>query len=368
MKTAIFLGAGASKEFGYPLTWELLPRIVERISKDILFNGANTPEENRQDRLWFSDRLYSFLPGLVDAIASMPKNEGRIEVGVTDLLTLIDRALLHAEGRTNIAPEEFGRFRRLLERAIYEALLRENARQTKEPTRALADFIKWIKAEPGERGLITTNYDTAVDWKLHRDVVGRMPGQSSLAVARNIDFGFTWRMVKSGNIILRPANPRWSLFKLHGSVNWLQCPLCGQIYVNTRTTVGSKAFATVLDEWNTCHCNDEKVRLRLHLVTPSFIRQTNDAQLLQVWLSALEWLRTAKHWIIIGYSLPAEDIAIRSLFLRAWDGHAENSKPKVTVVQRDNARTKQIYEAFFPKNKLRYRQDGLRAFLDDQLE
>jgi NAD-dependent SIR2 family protein deacetylase len=368
MKTAIFLGAGASKAFGYPLTFELLPRIVERLSKGILFNSANPPAENRRDRKWFGERLYSFLPGLADAIKDIPKNKGELGVGVTDLLTLIDRALLHTESRTDIKPEEFGRFRRLLERAIYEALLRNNARQEKAAQEVRANFVKWIKSISPEVSIVTTNYDTAIDWKLHRAVAGPSPGQSSSKVAAGIDFGFSWRLVDSGKLVPRPPKPKWRILKLHGSVNWLQCSLCGQIYINTESTVGSKAFATKLDEWNTCHCNNEEVRLRLHLVTPSFIRQTNDAQLLELWLAALEALRTADHWIIAGYSLPAEDIAIRSLFLRAWDGHKRRSKPQVTVIQRDDQRVRGIYEVFFPKARLRYWNQGLATYLENCLK
>lgn len=43
------------------------------------------------------------------------------------------------------------------------------------------------------------------------------------------------------------------------------------------------------------------------------VRDIRDAHLLNVWRSATEALRTAKEWYIIGYSLPHEDLAIRSM-------------------------------------------------------
>ncbi len=45
-KTAIFIGAGASKPFGFPLTNELLPKIREHIDNNQLFNGFDKSRPN----------------------------------------------------------------------------------------------------------------------------------------------------------------------------------------------------------------------------------------------------------------------------------------------------------------------------------
>lgn len=66
--------------------------------------------------------------------------------------------------------------------------------------------------------------------------------------------------------------------------------------------------------------------------------------------------------MIAGYSFPAEDVAIRSMFLRAWDGREK--KPRITVIQRGNAETEETYRAFFPRVALNYLNDGLEAFID----
>ncbi|MBK7123868.1 MAG: hypothetical protein IPH68_14415 [Chitinophagaceae bacterium] len=56
------------------------------------------------------------------------------------------------------------------------------------------------------------------------------------------------------------------------------------------------------------------------LVTPSFSRTVKDTNLSQVWRNTLELLRTADEWVITGYSLPGEDLDIKSLFIRALKG------------------------------------------------
>lgn len=362
MKTAVFLGAGASKVFGYPLTNELLPRILAALDHDTLFRGINSEQLNAADRSWFRDGLYRFFPGLESA-KQLATPEQPLAVGVTDLLTLIDRALLVGEARAGMPPEELGRFRHLVERAIYEVLLHDNDRRKAPNLAALQRFVQWLTLQDAPVSLITTNYDTAVDQRIF-EAVGRTDRRKWEArIGAEVDVGFAWRSVDDGLLVPRPAQPRWQILKLHGSVNWLRCSLCGQIYQNVGGPVGSKAFEHRLSDWNTCHCN-AWARLRLHLVTPSFVRQTNDAHLLGIWQSALETLRTADRWVIVGYSLPPDDISIRSLLMRAWDGHANPRKPQVLVVQRKNTWTQSTYQAFFPPANLVYHDGGLDEFLN----
>ena len=56
------------------------------------------------------------------------------------------------------------------------------------------------------------------------------------------------------------------------------------------------------------------------MVTPSRVRDIRDSTLLEIWRQAIEFLRTADQWVFAGYSFPREDVAIRSLILRAARG------------------------------------------------
>lgn len=134
------------------------------------------------------------------------------------------------------------------------------------------------------------------------------------------------------------------MYKLHGSVNQLRCSSCGYVYFNPLGSISSLAFREELIDPNTCHCRQD-VRLELHIVAPSHVREVRDANLLSVWRTTLEWMRTADRWVIAGYSLPSEDLAIRSLLMRAY-ATAER-KPEVTVVQR-GTESKARYELIFP--------------------
>lgn len=74
--------------------------------------------------------------------------------------------------------------------------------------------------------------------------------------------------------------------------------------------------------------------------------------------AALECLRRADEWYLVGYSLPPEDLAVRSLLLHAYAGRQR--RPRVTVVQKGTA-ARPVYELLFPG--CRYIDGGLEAFL-----
>ena len=88
-------------------------------------------------------------------------------------------------------------------------------------------------------------------------------------------------------------------------------------------------------------------------------RTVRDANLLEVWKNSLQLLIEADRWIFIGYSFPTEDIAIRSMIVRAF--HARRTAPPdITVVQYDTA-AEARYRLLFPKCE--YLTGGLGAWL-----
>jgi hypothetical protein len=142
-------------------------------------------------------------------------------------------------------------------------------------------------------------------------------------------------------------------------LNWLRCECCEHIYINTKGEIGDLAYEKVT-VYNTCDCGHSP--LSTVLVTPSFVREVRDANLLGIWMHALELLRTADEWVIVGYSLPPEDIAIRSLLLRAAHARGAKDRPAITVVQLgEDKDTRARYKLFFPGCD--YRTDGLEGFL-----
>lgn len=364
MSSAVFLGAGASRSFGFPLTGELLPEITRQLSTGELFKEVNSSEENTEDRKHLQDFLDGLLPGLREV-------ENRKEWPlITSLLSLVDYSLATGEALLRrSAMEHTRRIRRLIERALVETIVAPWERDGEDIAAVRQDFLRWLESRRrdektgGERkvGIITTNYDVSVEQPLFEDLGYHCP-----KIAEEFDFGFTWRdpSCETEEIFYpRPTRPRYRFYKLHGSLNWLRCSLCGHVYINPVGSIVHQAYRSKVDEYNTCHCGH--ARLEVHLVSPSFVRPLLDPHSQEVWRSALQHLRESDEWIIVGYSFPDEDLAIRSLFTRAL--HARSQFPNIVVVQqgqKDYAR----YGVFFKQTgrKFMYFADGLAAWLESQ--
>jgi hypothetical protein len=332
--TAVFLGAGASCMTGHPLTSQILPAVLESVE------AGEFPELGKV--------LRASLPGLRASATG--------ELGITGLLSLIDYSI---QNDLPLLPGQSSADLRLvrnqLEQAIlrfidpYEAYKREERSRIKE----LGDWFKSLRKSSDAVSVLSTNYDMSADLAL-LDLF-----DSDDAVGEYVDFGTAWREPIEGYVYQRPQNPRYRLLKLHGSANWLVCRQCQQLYVNTETAIAHIAFLLGPDHEDAqCHCGHS--RLEALLVTPSYVRTFETTILASIWRAAIEALRTADHWYFIGYSLPPEDIAIRSLLIRARQAHRSKNGPDVTVVQRSR-KAEPGYRQLFPD--LKYHDGGIEAFI-----
>jgi hypothetical protein len=382
-RTVLFLGAGASAPFGYPLTKAIFTLIDARLRTGKLFrrDPADFPRaadaEGRLRRY-----LDDFLPGCRENDAELPP--------ITDVLSLIDHLLLAQNvPLLRLRSQDVRDFRELLERAILEALNEPSDQELAAQGKPLLDRLaKWIYDSALTRGnsmaIISTNYDIVLESVLYERLD---PTRRDLYC--KVDYGFSWRQPfcdeeafsadqrlmarqvqlhriasdASGGEALRhrPEKPVLGLYKLHGSLNWLRCALCDHVYINTFGSIYHQAFKDKVDDQNCCSCGHGP--LQPVIVAPSMVRDIRDMNLLAIWQSALETLRTADELIIVGYSLPTEDIAIRSMFLRAC------RRPALTirVIQKEpDADTEKRYRFLFPESafpQFSFEVGGLEAFI-----
>ena len=349
-RIVLFLGAGASAAFGYPITSGIFPRIREGLLSRTLFPLESNPKRERAKMERLRKYLRKLLPAFFEAETELPL--------IIDLLSLID--LLLSTGEVVVpmfSAQEMEDFRTLLDQAIIEAIERGSDRPRSDTT--LDHLTDWILNVPdiykAPLTIVSTNYDTLVDALLF-EKIGLDP---EMNITSTVDLGFSWREHSSGRFLEAvnhpPGSPHVRLFKLHGSLNWLKCPLCGFIYVNTTGGIFREAFREdKVDYNNTCVCGHGPVRAVI--VAPSMVRSVQDPNLLTIWRSALEALRTADEWIITGYSLPPEDIAIRSILLRAYHGRGRKGKPpRIRVVQKDKDKNLEgRYHLLFPECHFEY--------------
>lgn len=327
-RTVLFLGAGASAAFGYPITSAILPRIRAKLEDRSLFPVASNPKRERARMQRLRDHLTALFPTVFEESIELPL--------ITDLLSLIDLMLNTEEILLpKVSAAAMQDLRTLLEHAILEVIEAEYRRPENFPV--LERLADWMLNGPTDAGapvtVVSTNYDTLVDGLLFERIIQ----SPDLEIPVAVDMGFAWREHATGRFLQAlhppPAEPVVRLLKLHGSLNWLKCPLCGFVYINTAGSIHQQAFREdTIDYNNTCLCGHGPVRTVI--VAPSMVRSIRDPDLLTIWRSALEALRTADEWIIAGYSLPPEDITIRSILLRALHGRGKAKPPRIRVVQR----------------------------------
>jgi hypothetical protein len=237
----------------------------------------------------------------------------------------------------------------------------------------MADWLSTFTA-PGDRlTVISTNYDIEVE-----QVLFKRRGYEIFDGDDSVDFGTGVRNPKDRRDLVypRPRDASLGIYKLHGSLNWLRCDLCDTIYVNPRGAIALLSFLfcedaerykqkhrnlAMLEERykvNECHCGYRP--LRHMIVAPSLVRDVRDPILLEIWRNALGVLRQADRWFLIGYSLPPEDLAIRSMLLRALK--SRKAAPEITVVQR-NMDNRPRYDLLFAGTNYEYFDGGLEDFL-----
>jgi NAD-dependent SIR2 family protein deacetylase len=359
-RTVLFLGAGASRPFGFPMTAEILPEILRRLKGRGLFRHARAGRSREAGASTHDElqRLLSrFLPSLFEGEVEPPL--------ITDLLSLVDHLLAAGNApQPDLDLTGLDRLRALLERAIAEVLAEPTV-----PDRADANedvlhrFVDWMhdRAQGGEcrLSIITTNYDVVIEKRLYARLNAR-------EIPDLIDFGLSWRAVDGPDAAAsqpRPASPWLGFYKLHGSLDWLRCPLCDHIYIDpARTIFRGDGGRQVSDPspWRVASCVCGYRPLRHIIVAPSMVRDVRNPNLLTIWHSALEALRTADEWIVIGYSMPPEDVAIRAMLLRAYRGRP--CPPRVRLVELGkNEEVENRYRLLFPD--LEFEGGGVEGFV-----
>ncbi|WEK21667.1 MAG: hypothetical protein P0Y49_11025 [Candidatus Pedobacter colombiensis] len=345
-KIVYFLGAGCSAAFGYPITRQIMPKICQ-----LLYNSTITKKNE------YRKELISSL-GMLYPCFNKNYKETQL-VDVIELLSLIDYSCLYNFPlHPDMDQKKTEQLRFNFTRSLIEMLIafdkeayNPNIEEDRIQELSYSKFSNLLSKqfEECDVSIITTNYDMSIDRLL--------PSKNF-----NIDYGVSYRNIES-QIIHRPNIPDLSYFKLHGSHNWLKCNCCGLYYINPFGTISHQYFKSELNDMNTCICSD-KARLNLVIVAPSLIRDVRDPNLLQIWNAAQESIRKADKIVFIGYSLPSEDIAIKSMLMRGINSNINLSKREIEIEVVMKGTERFIpYRNLINNKKLKYFSKGLEDWM-----
>jgi hypothetical protein len=252
--TALFLGAGSSAAFGYPVTSRLFPLIRDNLRSGKLFPLSSNPKRERAKMKRLHDHLERLLPSIFAEDVELP--------WITEVLSLVDHFLvaqqIAAPGFTMDAMRDF---RILLEEAVLQVIISGRPQPRDQPE--LDRLTDWTLCAPethqAPMTIISTNYDILVESLLFEKIIQHSCFSDAGPDSHysRLDLGFAWREHATGKYheqIHRPPPDPWvRILKLHGALNWLNCPLCGFTYVNTTGDIHKEAFRDdKVDYNNTC--------------------------------------------------------------------------------------------------------------------
>lgn len=320
MKTAIFLGAGASASEGAPLQSKLFSEYFKKVKK---------PRKEIKD---FFAKMFDIdaknLANLDKAI--FPTFEEAL--GILDLADIRNESF---KGFVNANVHEDGRLQLQQLRQYFSLLLAtvigKSVDSSKMHHSTLVDELHKLTGLSNVF-FISTNYDTLIDNAL----IKALEFKDKIYLDYGIDFiNFDEKDSKnsedSGDRWVKPGNPSVNLYKIHGSLNWLYCPTCNNVRLTPKEKTG---FIKLHDE----HTKESKSKCRSCktdycpiIVPPTFYKDFTNVYLSIIWNKVEKDLLNTEHLIFCGYSFPDADMHIKYLIKRAQKNR-KGRKLKISVV------------------------------------
>jgi NAD-dependent SIR2 family protein deacetylase len=377
-KTVYILGAGFSTPSGGPEQASLIQRIFELPDSDDQTINAKAA-------------LKDFLSDVMQVDTSQ-----NIEINLEDVYTPIDRCLADRQSlrdkNTSYLQNLRGQMEFLISLAIsksFETANRKNP-NCSDYVNHFAKYLVDIASERGRRAteamtadeakaydpfsIICLNWDILLDKAIFNALQtkdgGRAGDYEPIGV---VDYCCYISSVDEGERRIRPG--LWTLgargynvklLKLHGSMNWLQCSHCQQVFVSFDEKINIPNYINPLS-CRHCSKRDIKSRLRGSLVMPTFLKDLTNFQIKLVWQNAAVELMEADELVFIGYSLPQADFEFRQMLSRMLRKDAEatvvlfhNDQPTSQLKYKEECRR---YQQFFGSRSVKTRHDGVEAYV-----
>lgn len=378
-KTVYILGAGFSAPAGGPDQAKLIERIFKLPDTDATIRDAK-------------EALEDFLVNIM--CVDIAKKS---EVNLEDIYTPIDRCLADGVSLRDMTPYKLQELRSKIEFLIslsIDGSFREQKvkdANCQDYVARYAEYLVNIASKRSEKAIgsasakeaksydpfsiISLNWDIVLDKALFEALVSK---------DGNVDgdyepFGVVDYCCYISSIEEREKRIRtglWSLgargyniklLKIHGSMNWLQCSHCQQLFVSFDEKINIPNFIKV-EKCRRCSKYDVDAPLQGSLVMPTFLKDLSNFQIKLVWQNAAVELMEADRIVFIGYSLPHADFEFRQLLSRMirkdaqidvnlyHDGSAEAIRQYDEECKR--------YLQFFGARKVTLNPDGVISFVN----
>lgn len=316
IKTVYVLGAGFSIEAGAPSQEKIVSKIFEIHEREPIFFGEKKIA-----------KFKSFLQNTLNISENYQKT-----IPLEDIFTPLDSCIANNISFRNVDVEGLKKSRQLVFELIGLTLQYILQYSNKE---YIDIFSKYLVQESKKRlqskqdfiSIISTNWDILLDNSIYNEI----SNQGDLGVVDYCCYISSYdkldNTVKPGLEILGNGGFNTKLLKLHGSLNWLQCPKCQRIYVKFNQKIAMNPFYGI-NKPRCRHCDENFYKTKAHnlqanLIMPTFLKDLSNPQYKIIWQNAGIELSEAKKIIFIGYSLPQADFEMRQLLSRMVDSRTE---------------------------------------------
>ena len=198
--------------------------------------------------------------------------------------------------------------------------------------------------------VLSMNYDMLIDNALY--AAGKTNDASYHMNFFKVNFGVDkWK--KPGS-----RNSNVSLLKLHGSLNWVRCSLCGSLLLYRYDTGRLRG-------WMPFRCprclSDDSVAEQV-MIPPLHTKDYRDRDMAFLWVQADRMLKEFSKIICIGYSFSAADSDMAAL-LRRFRGRQTQS-PETDFVSPDHKARRNLETLLGIKVPKTHQYDDLAEYLD----
>lgn len=361
-KTVYILGAGFSISAGAPSQ----ERIVEKIFEI------------------HKERPGTFKEGSIESFVGFLKNSLLIpsynhhKVPLEDIFTPIDRCLIDNLTYRNLSVNEVKDIRAVIYYLIGKTI-EELLNSGELDNKYIKQFASYLVYQCSQRknnkynvidsvSVISTNWDIILDNCIKREIDNKHRLNAVVDYCCHISSYREYdETVKPGLEMLGKGGFNVKLLKLHGSLNWLQCPRCQRVYVDFDNKIAINQY-NIKEPCRHCDKNfghNDSHILTSNLIMPTFLKDLTNPQYKLIWQNAGIELSEASKIVFVGYSLPQADFEMRQLLSRMIRENAEIDVVDFSNGPDDNKykETKSRYEIFFGKRKITFFEKGAKDYI-----
>lgn len=365
MKTVYIVGAGFSVEAGAPTQLNILPQAMRLQS--------NSPA--LYDTVKF-DRFKSFLT------EQLGYSEDQIEsVDLEDIFTPLDRCLTDNTQFRGIGLTDIMDVREAVFYVVGRTIQLVLEDTTSEDKAYITKFARYLVNQSSERighnystydpvSVISTNWDILLDNSIYKTI--REYGHDAV-----VDYCCYISSTKKDDDSIKPGLEKLGqggfnvkLLKLHGSLNWLQCPRCMRLYAR----LFHKDAIPRYGQHTSCrHCDGNfpeetgNHTLASNLIMPTFIKDLSNPQYKIIWQNAGIEISEAEKIVFIGYSLPNADFEMRQLLSRMTRQSAQIEVVDFSNNEPQKETIRQHWKKFFGKRDISFNFSGASNYIESLL-